>query len=75
MELLPFTRDDIGREVDLGGRRVRLAGLEEVNERGETLIGPDDPAVAVRATFVGSDGDNLTQDFALPPGYDTEASL
>jgi hypothetical protein len=75
MEPLPYTREDIGLEFEITGRRLRLAGLEEVNERGETLIGPDQPAVGVRATFVDRDGGAHTVDFALPPGYDTEASL
>lgn len=39
------------------------------------LIGPDDPAVGVRATFVDRDGGAHALDFALPPGHDTDSQL
>ena len=74
MELLPYTRDDIGREFEVDGRRVRLAGIEAVNEVGDSLLGPGERPAKIRVSFLDADGNMTVVDYQVPPGYDTEAS-
>ena len=64
----PYTQADVGKQYTIQGHKTTLVSLQALNRVGDPLVGPTEPAVKMRATFLLSGGSTFTVDYPIPPG-------